>query len=187
MKEKDASYYKNAIPETFLTACKMLGYTDPANITQNNYNACLMFIAENIMTRQELKENNSNRYNMKLLSDIADIYIALCYRYNKIVSLYGFSLLCNIPIHNIEQWKCERVRNATPEVMDMLKKLETAAEASKRGLLTDKGKNPVGVLALLNHDNGYNVGYSRESASERALSISEIRQKIGLLSDNSAD
>ena len=137
-----------------------------------------MYISEVVIQKYSLKESvadnlySGTEYDINLLNGLLDVYIALCYRYSKMISLYGYCLMCNIQVSVLVNWKCETVRALTPETKQFVKKIEQAAEESKRSLLIEKGRNPVGVLALLNHDNGYNLpGVSKETAAPR---LSEI-------------
>ena len=188
--KKPIEFFQREIPIAFNTACENFGYSDPESMTQSNFNACLMYISESVIQKYSLKEQvdtniySSNKYDIHLLNSILDIYIALCYRYSKMVSIFGFCLLCNIQMTLLQLWASGEKRSGTPEAVQFTKKLEQAAEESKRSLLIEKGRNPVGVLALLNHDNGYNLpGVSKETSAPR-LSAREIRAKMGLLTDN---
>ena len=187
--KKPIEFFQKEIPIAFRTACENFGYTDPENMTQSNFNACLMFISDTVIQKYCLKKPVTNivysnsSYDIDLLNGLLDIYISLCYRYSKMISVYGFCLFCNIQPYVFTQWEIDKAKSTTPEHKQFLKKLEQAAEESKRSLLIEKGRNPVGVLALLNHDNGYNLpGVSKETAAPR-LSAREIREKMGLLSD----
>lgn len=190
--KKPPQYFAEQIPIAFEEACNNFGF-DPNNMTQSNFNACLMYVSENVMQKCNLKTADDNNvytrsdYDIALLDYISNIYIGLCYRYNKLISIYGFCLLCNIQQNLLYMWENQIVKASTPTALQFVKKLEAAAEESKRAMLTDKGRNPVGILALLNHDNGYNLpGVSREVAKPQ-LSAQEIRDKFALLSDNKAN
>lgn len=189
--KKPIEFFQREIPIAFNTACENFGYSDPESMTQSNFNACLMYISESVIQKYCLKKPvtetvyANSSYDIELLNGLLDIYIGLCYRYSKMISVYGYCLMCNIQSYVLTQWEIDKAKSATPEYKRFLKKLEQAAEESKRSLLIEKGRNPVGVLALLNHDNGYNLpGVSKETAAPR-LSAREIREKMGLLSDKS--
>lgn len=189
--KKPIAFFQKEIPLAFESACKNFGYTDPESMTQSNFNACLMFISDTVIQKYCLKKPvtdivySNSSYDIDLLNGLLDIYISLCYRYSKMISVYGFCLLCNIQLQVLTQWESDITKSITPENKQLVKRLQAAAEESKRSLLIEKGRNPVGVLALLNHDNGYNLpGVSKETSAPR-LSAREIREKMGLLSDKS--
>lgn len=189
--KKSAAYFRNAIPAA-LHDFELETGKSAEEMTQSCFSAALMYIHDQAINENDLLDN-SNRYidnvslksyDIDLLQSIANIYIALCNRYVKVISVYGYSLLTGINYDLLLSWSSNARRNATPGAQGLIKRLESASEQSKRDLLTDKGRNPVGILALLNHDYGYNLpGVSREVVPAR-LSADEIRHKIGLLSEN---
>lgn len=189
--KKSAAYFRNAIPAA-LHDFEIETGKSAEEMTQSCFSAALMYIHDRVISKYDLQtninrylyDNTMKAYDTTLLDTIADVYIAIGSRYTKVVSLYGFHLLTGINYDVILTWSSNTRRNLTPEMLAITKKIESASEQSKRDLLTDKGRNPVGILALLNHDYGYNLpGVSREVAPAR-LSADEIRHRIGLLSDN---
>lgn len=189
--KKPLEFFQREVPLAFRTACENFGYSDPESMTQSNFNACLMFISDTVIQKYCLKKTvtdnvySNSEYDIDILNGLLDIYISLCYRYSKMISVYGYCLLCNIQPNLLYLWENQIVKETTSSYLQLVKRLQASAEESKRSLLIEKGRNPVGVLALLNHDNGYNLpGVSKEAVAPR-LSAREIREKMGLLSDKS--
>lgn len=140
--------------------------------------------------------NNSSCgvYNYDYLLELADYYIYLCYKYDKICTITGFSKLTGIKESIIFEWGSDSGKSGklstTPSAL--LEKLRGEYENSGEGRLWS-GKNPVGHLAALNRRFGWNLpGVSRETSQRQTLTAEDIRRQLQntadspLLSDNSS-
>jgi len=186
--KKSAAYFRNAIPDA-LHEYELLKGRTADEMSQNQFTAALSFIRNRCINQLDIAnkidpDNDIREYNITLLRVIADVYIDICLSNGKEVSLFGLSVISGVSYDVLIQWKQHDRRKASPEYAELCKKVDITSEQSKRNMLFDKGRNPVGILALLNHDYGYNLpGVSREVVPAR-LSADEIRHRIGLLSDN---
>lgn len=123
--------------------------------------------------------SNCNAYNYELLNDICDYYIySMCMRYNKEVSILGFSTLTGINDTNIYNWGNDSNKLST-SAFDIYKKLSQMREESLSNKLADGKQNPVGVIAILNRQYGWASPYTSDSNRQKqALSASEL-PKLG--------
>lgn len=120
--------------------------------SQNVWNGCLRYICKKLFRgTRALKDNNGshNEYNYKLLIYIADYYMDICSYYDKECSIVGFSYLTNIDKDTIYLWSNDK--DVTSSRLSIYKKLTAAREESLSAKLATGNKNPVGIIAILNH------------------------------------
>ena len=139
-----------------------------------------------------INNSNCNSYNYEYLNYIADYYIYICYKYNKICTISGYCKLTGINEVVVYNWANERTKadRLSASSYDLWEKLAKDYEASGEARLWS-GKNPVGHLAAMNHHFNWNLpGVSRETNQRQALTAADIRQQLqnsadsALLSDN---
>lgn len=126
-----------------------------------------------------INNSNCNSYNYEYLNYIADYYIYMCYKYNKICTITGFCKLTGIYESVVYDWGNEkRASKLSTSSSDLYKKLISEYESSGEARLW-ANKNPVGQLAVMNKRFGWNLpGVSRESSTKTALTAAEIRQQL---------
>ena len=186
---------KSQIDECIKSFCIEQNITDLKEISQSVWNGLLMYINFNLFKNTnrlkripDISKNllhgglqNNNAYNTDLLNDIADYYIYLCRLNDKECSIVGFSYLVGIDNTSIHRWMNEKASGTGYEIG---KKLQFERENS----LSDKlltGKNPVGVLGILNHFYGWSgVGNMKEDTQKTAATLADVRKNARLLSDN---
>lgn len=140
-----------------------------------------------------INNSNCNSYNYEYLNYIADYYIYMCYKYNKICTISGYCKLTGINETVIYDWANEkRALKLSTSGHDLWEKLSKDYENSGEARLWS-GKNPVGHLAALNRRFGWNLpGVSRETSQRQTLTAEDIRRQLQntadspLLSDNSS-
>lgn len=138
-----------------------------------------------------INNSNCNSYNYEYLNYIADYYIFMCYKYNKICTISGYCKLTGINETVIYDWANEkRASKLSTSAYDLWEKLSKDYEASGEARLWS-GKNPVGHLAAMNYHFNWNLpGVSRETSQRQVLTAADIRQQLqnsadnALLSDN---
>ena len=183
------------IDDCIIQFMKDQSINDLKEITQSVWNGMLMFINYSLFKNtNRLKKipdiannllngglQNNNAYNTDLLNDIADYYIYLCRLNEKECSIVGFSYLVGMDNSTIHRWLNDK---ASSTGYDIGKKLQAENENS----LSDKlltGKNPVGVLAILNHRHNWaGVGNMKVDEMKRAATLDYVRKNAALLSDN---
>ena len=119
--------------------------------------------------------SNFNAYNYELLNDICDYYIYnMCMRYNKEVSILGFTTLTGIDQSIIYDWGNNNTKLSTTS-SNIYKKLSEMREESLSNKLADGKQNPVGVIAILNRQYGWASPYTSDAnRQKRALTDSEL-------------
>lgn len=186
---------KSQIDDCIKSFCRDQKIEDLKEITQSVWNGMLMYINFNLFKgTNRLKKipdscngllygnmTNHNSYNTALLNDIADYYIYLCRVNDKECSIVGYSYLVGLDNKTIHRWISEKASDSRYEIG---KKLQAERENS----LSDKlltGKNPVGVLGILNHFYGWSgVGNMKEDTTKQSITLSDVRKNAALLSDN---
>lgn len=99
-------------------------------------------------------------------------------RYDKEVSIIGFSTLTGIDESVIYDWGNGSTKLSSTSAK-IYKKLNEFREESLSNKLVTGRQNPVGVLGVLNRHYQWNMpGVSREQAGNRALSAAEL-PKLG--------
>ena len=188
----DISVFQNDIEYYISMFCEEENIKDIRKISQSVFNALMMYInAKYIKPSGILKKNdNYNSYDVSKVESLCDYYIFLCNKYDKECSIVGFSYFTGIERSVFYDWMNDysnkyKYNDASSPRSYIAKKLHVAREDS----LSDKlltGKNPVGVLGILNHFYGWNMPGVKESATKSAGTLADLQKKAGLLSNNSA-
>ena len=99
-------------------------------------------------------------------------------RYDKEISIIGFSTLTGIEHSTIHNWGCVNSSDKLSQTrLDIYKKLNQFREESLSNKLATGNKNPVGILAILNRHYSWNLpGVSKETAPKQALTAAELKQ-----------
>lgn len=196
--ENTIEVFENDI-ELFLSMfCDEQGIENLKQESQSVWNGCLRYIRKNVFKDKSILKssnnitipNNSissnfNAYNYELVSNICDIYIDLCFMYDKEISIMGFSNLTNIDQDNIYNWanSINNNNSLSTSGYEIYKKLNILREESLSNKLVTGKQNPVGVLGVLNRHYQWNMpGVSREKANNNTLTAADLPQ---LAIDNS--
>lgn len=213
--EDTQEVFENDIELYFNEFCKKEKIENMAEAPQSIFYAALIYVHRHIFkdtNRLKLKgklqgynnnnynnqysninNSNCNSYNYEYLNYIADYYIYMCYKYNKICTISGFCKLTGINEITVYDWANEkRTPKLSTSAHDLWEKLSKDYESSGEARLWS-GKNPVGHLAALNRRFGWNLpGVSRETSQRQTLTAEDIRRQLQntadnpLLSDNSS-
>lgn len=174
---------------------------DMATESQNKWTAALIYIGSAVFSSpSKLKRrpydgnnlsngglSNNNAYDIDLINDICDIYIALCYEYDKSISLSSFCKMVKIKKSYIYAWAGNdgyaNGLQVTDAGRDLHKKLTEEREDSLRQFLETGKRNAVSILGVLNREFGWNTGQPQEqkqigNAQQSALDIA-VRHQIG--------
>lgn len=187
--ENDIDLYLNLF-------CENNGIQNMRQESQAVWNSCLRYIYNNVFKNNNILkskdvrhvDNNSipstfNAYNYNIVLDVLDIYIYnLCFKYDKEISIIGFSTLTGINTDTINEWRYKEPGSLSFVVY---KKLHDLREESLSNKLATGNKNPVGILAILNRHYSWNLpGVSRETDNtKRALGVEQL-PKLGQLAQN---
>lgn len=167
--------------------------------SQSVWNAALMYVNKHVFPSRKILKSKKlvsqpgfpgkttcGAYDLDMVSQICDIYIYICMKYEKEVSKVGFQLLTGIENATLATWKDGSRRGLSPLAVEIVEKLERFREESLSDKLADAKRNPVGILAILNRHFQWNLpGVSRERAQSAALGASEL-PKLGNLSSGAA-
>lgn len=196
----DLEYYCNRIDDTITEFCLEYNIQDLEASTQNKWNACIKYIYNHVfkpIDKTLLRDSKCNSIidynNIELLNGLLEYYIYLCNLYSKAVNIVSFCTMIGVSRTAIYDWNNGRTKELNSAFGDIYKTLDKAREESLSDLLISGKKQPIGLLAVLNHEKGWNLpGSSKEvvhiSAKEAPEKIAE-RYKSALtdsqLSDNS--
>ena len=129
----------------------------------------------NISVNNNTIPSTFNAYDYKKVLDVLDIYIFdMCMRYDKEVSIIGFSTLTGIDQSVIYDWGNNS--NKLSEISsEIYKKLNQFREESLSDKLATGNKNPVGILAILNRHYQWNLpGVSKEQALKAPITSDKL-------------
>lgn len=186
--EQTIEVFENDIDLYLHEFCESNNIQNMKNESQSVWNSCLRYIYKrvfkgtnilksksNIHSPNEYIPSNYNSYNYDLVLDVLDIYIHdMCMRYDKEVSIIGFSILTGIDESIIYDWG-NGVNKLSSTCSKIYKKLRDFREESLSNKLVTGRQNPVGVLGVLNRHYQWNMpGVSRESAKNTALTAAEL-------------
>lgn len=187
--ENDLLFYLNEF-------CEINAIEDIKKESQSVWNSALYYIQKKLfdsnyfkskenysLNNKLFKESNYNSYNFELVMHVLDIYIYdMCMRYDKEISILGFSSLTGIPDSTIYDWGKNTLSSTASEILQKLRKYQEESLSNK---LVTGVKNPVGVIAILNRRYGWASPYTSDSRQQaRALSANELPQLGGSNSQN---
>lgn len=168
------------------------GYIDDRKIedmsreTQNKWNAALIYVYNTVFKNTDKlkrsnyatgnlmygKSSNNNAYDINIVNMICDYYIALCYEYDKEVSINGFSKMTGISTDCICAWGgkvknySDNFQNAGAAGLELHKKLTDERQESLSGMLISGKRPPVAILGALNRWYGWNMGQPQNEKAE---------------------
>lgn len=202
--EQTTEVFENDIQLHLSMFCDENHIEDMKKESQSVWNSCLRYIYKHVFKGGVLKQhkciNNPNStiqstynsYNYDMVLDILDIYIYdMCMRYDKEVSIIGFSTLTGIPEQLIYNWGNEQTKLSATS-FEVYKKLNQYREESLSNKLATGKQNPVGVIAMLNRHYGWASPYTSDSnRQKRALTDAELprlgNSKIVQIAQNGTD
>lgn len=191
--EREAATLENEFIEAFYSICEAGGAVtaeDIRNMPTNVFTARLTSAGREVFGRNcevlraspydrktDTLISNNNALKQSLLSYLADFYIELSYLYNKVPSKYTFCKMLGISKSDLYNWSS--LGKATPEGLDIVKKITEANEEALAGRLIDGKQNPVGTLAILNHVHHWNE--SEDAKPEpRVKTVRELAASVGV-------
>ena len=206
MQEQDQNIvevFENDIDLYLKMFCEENGIEDMAKEPQSRWNSCLHYIYKHVFANGCLKQSNNiyninnnipsnyNSYDYDMVLKVLDIYIFdMCMKYDKEVSVIGFSTLTGIDESAIYDWGNGSTKLSATSA-NIHKKLREFREESLSNKLVTGNKNPVGVIAVLNRQYGWASPYTSDSNRKKhALTAAELPKLDGSncakLIDNSA-
>lgn len=182
--------FENDIQLYLTMFCEENDIDNIKNESQSVWNSCLRYIYKHVFKgTNKLKQkdiilhdntcipSNYNMYDYNTVLEIVDIYIHdMCMKYNKEVSIIGFSILTGIDESIIYDWgnNINKLSNISSKIYQ---KLRAYREESLSNKLVDGKQNPVGVLGVLNRHYQWNMpGVSRETSKKQTLTAADLPQ-----------
>lgn len=187
-KQDEIEVFENDIQLYLKMFCEEQKIKDIKKESQAVWNSALRYIyrhvfkdTDRLKSHTNISVNNNtipstfNAYDYKKVLDVLDIYIFdMCMRYDKEVSIIGFSTLTGIDQSVIYDWgnNSNKLSETSSEIY---KKLNQFREESLSDKLATGNKNPVGILAILNRHYQWNLpGVSKEQSSRQALTADKL-------------
>lgn len=160
--------------------------------SQSVWNGALRYIRKHVFVDRDMLKSKEkfnvhnnvipstfNAYNYEMVDKLCDLYIDICFIYDKEVSIIGFSNLIGIDTDTINEWGRERVGLSTTSTA-VYKKLRDFREESLSNKLVTGKQNPVGVLGVLNHHYSWNMpGVREEQKQQRVLTADQLPRLDG--------
>ena len=189
-KIQDIEVFENDIQLYLTMFCEQESIVDMKKESQSVWNSCLRYIYRNVFKNKNLLKQSNNIYNINnsipsnynsydydMVLKVLDIYIFdMCMRYDKEVSIIGFSTLTGIDESIIYDWGNGSTKLSTLS-SKIYKKLSQFREESLSNKLVTGNKNPVGVIAVLNRQYGWASPYTSDSNKQRqTLTAAELPQ-----------
>lgn len=142
--ETGVEVFENAVCEYLQEYIDTHNIEDMHREPQSRWNAALLYINKNYFRLHPdmLKSgnycdgnllhgnsSNNNAYDLDIINNICDVYIDLCYEYDKEISILGFSKLTGITQDTLYQWGAETSRPGSSG-SEIYKKLSREREES---------------------------------------------------------
>ena len=193
--ENEMIVYDDIFQELIDQFCMDNNIDDMRTASQSVWNSCLrniykhLFKNSDVLKSKELQHNgnqvqssNNNAYDITAVNELLDIYIYdLCMKYDKEVSVIGFTTLTGITQDTIYEWgNSNGLNKLSQSRSEIYKKLNQFREESLSNKLATGNKNPVGILAILNRHYSWNLpGVSKETAPKQALTAADLPRLNG--------
>ena len=170
--------------------CEENDIEDLKKESQSVWNSCLYYIYKHVFKNTNILKDNTlmnipnnniksscNRYNIDMCMKVLDIYIYdMCMKYDKEVSLIGYSTLTGIERQTVYDWS-NGVHGSSAKGIGVFQKLKAFREESLSNKLVTGAKNPVGVIAVLNRQFGWASPYTSDSNRQKqALTADALPQ-----------
>ena len=187
--EQTIEVFENDIQLYLSMFCEENGIEDMKKESQAVWNSCLRYIYKHVFNNTDSLKQSVNIYNINnpipstynsydydMVLKVLDIYIFdMCMRYDKEVSIIGFSTLTGIDESVIYDWGNGESGKLSTLSSKVYKKLSQFREESLSNKLVTGKQNPVGILGVLNRHYQWNMpGVSREQANKTALTAAEL-------------
>lgn len=183
--------FENSLEEYLHLFCEENNIDDMRKASQSVWNSCLRFIYKNIFKGKNLLKqrkntivngnvisSNFNAYDYDVVLEIVDIYIyAMCMKYDKEVSILGFSTLTGIDESIIHDWG-RNGRKLSDSSSQIYKKLDRFHEESLSNKVVTGKQNPIGPLAALNRYYQWNMpGVRNKEEKPQIVCIDDIDEE----------
>ena len=175
--------------------CMAQNIQDMRKEPQNIFRAALKYIQFNVFhDTDDLKRKidtwdnfveYKGRYNFRYLLDVYNIYENLCLVNNKEICMLDYCYFTGLKYGKIVDWNYKYNKGVLEELSPDCKELVQNIRTSKEATIEGNGKADLITMAKLNHYYDWNVqGIKSDKNEAKALSVSELRQKLGIDTKN---
>lgn len=168
---KDKAYFENSIEESirdfYFSEYGAESAEQIAKLGQNSFVAACEFARKQCITRADLIEYKAHaisrggtalneQYSAERVEMLCEVYLSICFRYDKVPSIYGFSVLSGIGRELLFKWvsdaeKVSRTCREYPPKRAILN-LKAARATSLQNVAISGGSRTVGAVACLNNE-----------------------------------
>ena len=193
----DIEVYETEIDMYIKLFCEENNISCINDISQSVYNAMLRYVykhcfrgtdklkSKRLYATSDRIKSNYNAYDIDICDSICDHYIYLCQLYDKEISIVGYSNLTGIDNETVLVWGSGDRKTLSSKSIGIYQKLVSGRENSLSDKLSSGKGNPVGILAILNHCYNWAGVGNMEERKPQQISLSDVRQSVAKLSDNS--
>ena len=177
--------FENDIDKYITMYCEECNISDLTKESQNRFSGLLGYLQRKVFSKYDFYcDNNKSCIDYNKLFPVLDFYTALCDKYDKMISTYGFSRMIGIDESTLY---ITNYRNGASALgVKILKRLNAERERTLSERLASGKVNPVGVLGCLNHWHGWSgVGNMTENREKQVATLETVRGMVPELSDNS--
>lgn len=153
---------------------------DIYSISTNQFNYILERVGSRFFADTSILFIHPQQLNVDIIDKLCNIYISLCYKYNKSISVYNFCNMLNISYEFLEVWKSADVTSCKYKI---IKTLTDKREQYIKDKLTDSN-NVVGAIAVANNEYKWTNGSNSGNTTINVLSGSSLPDLIAKIADN---
>ena len=189
---KDKSYWENhiseAVREFYYSEFNAESVEQIAKCSQNSFVSACEYARRSCINKPDLMTYtqhtipttgavvNNEQYDSNTIEIICNVYLSLCFLYDKIPSVFGFAMLTGIDRQTLEGWVAEVKNGVTSshrlDRQKSVRNIKAARALSLQNVAVSGGKGTVGCLAILNNETWNNPTTPEQSA--RPLLCSEL-------------
>lgn len=158
--------------------CEELGIEDATDLSQSKWTAFLMYSYNHLFKGHDVFKQAHADYkciDLDIAYNICTVYVGMCYKYDKIISINGFTKLTGIDEQTINNWKNGKHRADEPQARAIWEMLNLEYERSLENTLISSKRNPIGIIAILNKRFGWKEDGNLAQPSEKvAISFNDL-------------
>ena len=152
------------------------------NITSNQFGYILTRVADKFFKHTHILQDmdaDGNNYNYDYIYNIAMFYRSICLKYNKVISVYGYSMLTGIDVDILERYKGLDITN---KYYKIIKILTNERENYIKNKLVDSN-NVVGAIAVANNEFKWTTPDSGSGTTINIIGGAELPSMIEALNN----
>lgn len=167
---KDAAYYEREITKCvqdyYFSQYGIEGAEEISKKPQNTWVAAMEYCRRQCINKEDLIELQAHKihptcggiayneaYSPEKVEMLAQVYIILCFAYDRTPSIFGFSILSGIDREVLQHWAAEGVSTASRQNTPKrsVQYIRDARTEALQNIATSGGRGVVGAIACLNN------------------------------------